>query len=1543
MQTASSSVNATEPPEPAVLGVLVYLCGDNHIKESTDAYLKRMRSFGPSRQLHLAVQYDTAIGAKRYVVRADDSRTQNEEPVRRDVNTGDARALEEFLDWGLKEVVAQHYVLILSGLGINPRYVRQSLPLKALPEPLQEIRGGRPGDPNDPAYTERFADAIARLSQADRTTYRNAVHQQLFSICHDFSNSGSLAIHELRQVLTESVQKFSPIKRDPRFDLVLFDVGAAAFVEVLFELEGLAQVFVGSQDILPDEGLPYSKIFQTWNGLAGRTVEGQIDGKPLAQELALSFLNCVEAEPALGRRPSGFVAVNLEALDEVARVLDTLALALLHSLGDWHVLDAISQAGKKTMKRHRVSVSEPIVATSVPSPLNARSLRSSRSAAALTVTTPPATAVQNKSLDDIEFLPAVDLFALLDAIEVAFSNKLLSSAQQPTQAQQSPRKGPTPNGRAGESDPNTPVPMGHGQHERVRGLYKLIRKTIAHLHSEHLLGGSGDQQAFLYSSPGEKRVRQGVSILLPPARTPEEIKADAGRMFSLSSSSYARLNFSRRVHWSALIGAIQLIHEKPHALWRVISSMLADASSTARDAALGRLISSQSVISDMRQQFQSLGESESLTLSLDPQDSANSSSEVSRFQVRLTPSLGSGVIYQQDSRVYKSSLEATLRELHVLLHQSRSIEKLRDQLRSLGASLGEDIIQDLVKALDAERATITARHDQSPHLTLQMPRSLMKFPWELMHDRQGMLCERFALGRQVFMETQLVRPVVRRSSDVIRVLVIGDPAPTPEFSKSMTKRGWTPAPLPSARVEATAIADAFQQLNDEMGGVVEFKIDVRIGGRVSINDLRMALRDDLFDVIHYAGHAFFSATDSDGSAWVLSDGLLHAREIRNTLAWAKCPPWLIFANACEAGMDDDDQSATKHSDVTGLATACINQGVAAYIAPLWPVDDEIARWLAIGFYRELLRERFSVGEALRRARMAIWKDLQESGADQTMPAKTALTWSSFVLYGDPTARLLQTLWSPAGGSELPTDGIAPPEPTPSRPSIVSPRRFRQATADHLADTISLPDNLLATSIAAFTGTRGMRATERGALAATPGITIELVERSGLRFWRAVTGNPAADATRLSPLGRLLDEHNVSESADQTRQVLRSLVGHERGVMDFVNVVKTWFVKSWTGSTETSLVRELAAEFDREQVPEEGLFRYSSPTERRRILSSDNNAPRAGIDDRGEWLTRPRSGGQVDRALLIIHGTFSKCEPTLADFAKSLSGEAAGAENLFNWMLRRYRAVLGFDHWTLSKSPEENAKLLLEQLPKTWHQGHDAHAPLEIDIICHSRGGLVARALMELLKPKIKVGRVVFVGVPNAGTHLANPKNWAAMADVLVNLVSQDPTGLYGRLSGFLFYMLAQEIGDNIPGLQAMNPLTADKHPGQDNSFLERLQQAGPQGAAEYFVVASNYAPNRDTLNVISLLKEAGDQLLDKFFAEPNDLVVHTASMWAFDQPADWMSDVPDALRDRVLLFNTELASPGNVAAEVQTGVHHVNYFTNRRVREFLQATLPTPE
>ncbi|MCX7406820.1 MAG: hypothetical protein NTZ32_01940 [Planctomycetales bacterium] len=194
---------------------------------------------------------------------------------------------------------------------------------------------------------------------------------------------------------------------------------------MLFELEGLARVFVGSSGLLPDEGFPYSEIFRKWNQRAGEAVDGQITGNPkaqnrampLAETLAASFMTLTRKPPAPGKPQfDGLVAVNLDTLDEAARVLDmlALALALLHSIGDWHVLDAIKKAiSRVELEQHRVSIVEP---TSTGSTTALAPRQSSRGAAA--------TRASTQALDDIEFLPAIDLFALLDAIEDAFGNKL---------------------------------------------------------------------------------------------------------------------------------------------------------------------------------------------------------------------------------------------------------------------------------------------------------------------------------------------------------------------------------------------------------------------------------------------------------------------------------------------------------------------------------------------------------------------------------------------------------------------------------------------------------------------------------------------------------------------------------------------------------------------------------------------------------------------------------------------------------------------------------------------------------------------------------------------------------------------------------------------------------------------------------------------------------------------------------------------------------------------------------------------------------------
>jgi hypothetical protein len=260
-----------------------------------------------------------------------------------------------------------------------------------------------------------------------------------------------------------------------------------------------------------------------------------------------------------------------------------------------------------------------------------------------------------------------------------------------------------------------------------------------------------------------------------------------------------------------------------------------------------------------------------------------------------------------------------------------------------------------------------------------------------------------------------------------------------------------------------------------------------------------------------------------------------------------------------------------------------------------------------------------------------------------------------------------------------------------------------------------------------------------------------------------------------------------------------------------------------------------------------------------------------------------------------------------------------------WAGRTYRAVLGFDHWTLSLTPEDNAKLLWNLLDPALHAGH------RLDIITHSRGGLVARAFVELLGRGEAVRRVMFVGTPNAGTNLANPKNWGAAADILINLAPISAP--FAKLSGLLARLLITKAEGRIPGLQAQNPSAA----GPDD-FLGRIQRPTtlPQGVS-YGAVAASFEPEPGGFDPKHLLAQAGDVGADAFYGHPNDLIVDTGSVWSVDAKPDYTLDSASPVVQRVLLFNPEGRGVGQVVRK--RGVHHNNLFAMPETMAFLQAEL----
>lgn len=253
----------------------------------------------------------------------------------------------------------------------------------------------------------------------------------------------------------------------------------------------------------------------------------------------------------------------------------------------------------------------------------------------------------------------------------------------------------------------------------------------------------------------------------------------------------------------------------------------------------------------------------------------------------------------------------------------------------------------------------------------------------------------------------------------------------------------------------------------------------------------------------------------------------------------------------------------------------------------------------------------------------------------------------------------------------------------------------------------------------------------------------------------------------------------------------------------------------------------------------------------RDFAPDNFRDASQQEIAGDDWQRLESG----RALLFIHGTFST-----AHSAFSQIPDATFAE-----LHQRYGGrVFAFNHYSLSHDPRRNIEWLLAQVP--------AGRSLEVDIVCHSRGGLVARTLAQkpsafgLDTSRVKVRRVVFFGVPNNGTLLAQPDHMVQMLDRLTTALNLFPTGVVTELLEAILTVV-KVIGHGalggLDGLAAMRP---------GGVFLNALN-ASQEDGRNYYAVAADYEPVDEGLKAL-LTGSVKDAVMDRIFEQvPNDLVV----------------------------------------------------------------------
>jgi pimeloyl-ACP methyl ester carboxylesterase len=324
------------------------------------------------------------------------------------------------------------------------------------------------------------------------------------------------------------------------------------------------------------------------------------------------------------------------------------------------------------------------------------------------------------------------------------------------------------------------------------------------------------------------------------------------------------------------------------------------------------------------------------------------------------------------------------------------------------------------------------------------------------------------------------------------------------------------------------------------------------------------------------------------------------------------------------------------------------------------------------------------------------------------------------------------------------------------------------------------------------------------------------------------------------------------------------------------------IVSWaTDGVTGKLAREVAQAWERRRRP------Y--------FLRSINHD---GLESEPDWDTLT-SG----RTLLLVHGTFST---PAAGFSGLFSSEE------FSTILALYGGrCLAFAHPSMGANIDDNVDHLIAHLSKELPRA----GILDVDIVAHSRGGLVSRAIAAAAKGgklPLRVSKLVMVGAPNRGTPLTEAKHWKDFIDRYTNLLVTLPDGvLTVALEGVL--CLVKIIGggavEGLPGLAAMH--TA----GEMLAALKKKDL----GDVRLYAMVADFSP--DQKSALAMLRRGGKDAVDAFFDEANDLVV----------PTKGCHDLTDTKGFPLAIERIHQFSGG--------AVNHVNFFQWPDVRRALASLL----
>lgn len=330
--------------------------------------------------------------------------------------------------------------------------------------------------------------------------------------------------------------------------------------------------------------------------------------------------------------------------------------------------------------------------------------------------------------------------------------------------------------------------------------------------------------------------------------------------------------------------------------------------------------------------------------------------------------------HYEELQVPMDWLETCSREVAELLNRANRTGRLtRDllgKLRETGQLFSDELFTLNVKEM--------IRSSTAEHLTLHLDDRLVHVPWELLHDGERFLCQKFSMGRLVKTRQPLAGTGVRSLARPLKMLIVADPK----------------GDLAGAYAEGTLLRDFLE------AQAALFNVTLR-SDPVTSAFIREKLRN--YDIVHFAGHGEYDPRNPGAVGWCLNGGSLNPHDIMKMAGTASMPA-LVVSNACQSARTEEWRIRDHfEQEIYGLANAFLLAGVRHYVGTFWEILDEPSGRFALAFYRSLVSGQ-SVGVAVREARRSLIREYGEE----------TIVWAGYVLYGDPTFGYMDRLRASPG-------------------------------------------------------------------------------------------------------------------------------------------------------------------------------------------------------------------------------------------------------------------------------------------------------------------------------------------------------------------------------------------------------------------------------------------------------------------------------------------------------------------------------------------------